>query len=208
MLVSASFLGCKNPPEVLKKLEKTDCDFIHVDVKDGKFVPGKTMPFKEMQNIYKYTSKRLDIHLMVEEASSFIRDYAGLNTEYITIHVESNHVLENLQLIESYHIKPGLAINPDTPLQEVVPYLPLIKQILIMSVEPGQSGQEFIKEMEKKCLEAKALLKEYKLDIIVSIDGGVNNETISYCKKCDMVVSCSYIINSDDFQKRIDSLRR
>ena len=142
---------------------------------------------------------------MVEEASSFIQDYAGLNTEYITIHVESNHVLENLQLIDSYHIQPGLAICPDTPLQDIVPYLPLIKQILIMSIE---SGQAFIKEMEKKCIEARALLKEYKLDIIVSIDGGVNNNTISYCKKCDMVVSCSYVINSDDFQERIDSLRR
>lgn len=208
MLISTSFLSSKNPPLDLKKLDETDTDYIHLDVMDGNFVKNKTMPFSEMKNIYKYTSKRLDIHLMTTDSSSFIKDYACLNTEYITIHVESENVKENLELIKSYHIKPGLAVCPNTPLTEIVPYLPLIKQILLMSVEPGQGGQKFIESTIKKINEAKNLIKAYKLDIIVSVDGGVNDKTIELCKKSDMVVSGSYVILSDDYQKRINSLRR
>ncbi len=207
MLISTSFLSSKNPPKDLKLLDETDTDFIHLDIMDGKFVKNKTMPFSEMKNIYKYTSKRLDVHLMTKDSANYIRDYASLNTEYITIHIESNNVKENLELIKSYEIKPGLAISPNTSLSEVIPYLPLIKQILIMSVEPGEGGQAFIKETEKKLEEAKTLVEEYKLDIIINVDGGINDKTINYCKKADMIVSGSYIILSDNFQEKIDSLR-
>ena len=208
MLVSTSvFLSSKNPPRDLKLLDKTDTDFIHVDVKDGKFVSGKTMPFSEMKNIYKYTSKRLDVHLMVLNSSSYIRDYASLNTEYITIHIESNNVKENLELIRNYGIKAGLAINLDTPFSEIVPFLPLINQILIMSIVPGDGGQAFIIEAIDKIDEARVLVQEYKLDIIINVDGGINDKTINYCKKADMVVSGSYIVLSDNFQEKIDSLR-
>ena len=208
MLVSTSvFLSSKNPPRDLKLLDKTDTDFIHVDVKDGKFVSGKTMPFSEMKNIYKYTSKRLDVHLMVLNSSSYIRDYASLNTEYITIHIESNNVKENLELIRNYGIKAGLAINLDTPFSEIVPFLPLINQILIMSIVPGDGGQAFIIEAIDKIDEARVLVQEYKLDIIINVDGGINDKTINYCKKADMVVIGSYIVLSDNFQEKIDSLR-
>ena len=88
MMVSASFLSSSNVPLDLKKLNETDVDFIHVDVMDGKFVSNKTMPFSEMKNIYKYTDKRLDVHLMVGNPKKYIPLYAELNTEYITFHVE------------------------------------------------------------------------------------------------------------------------
>ena len=88
MLVSTSFLNSKNPKKDLKLLQETDTDFIHVDVMDGKFVENKTMPFREMKNISKYTSKRLDVHLMVENPEKYIEEYAMLNSEYITIHLE------------------------------------------------------------------------------------------------------------------------
>ena len=208
MLVSTSFLSSKNAPRDLKKLDETDTDFIHLDVMDGRFVSNKTMPFKEMKNIYKYTSKRLDVHLMVDQASSYIKDYASLNTEYITIHIESSHVKENLELIQSYGIKAGLAIKPNTSIHEIVPFLPLIKQILIMSVEPGEGGQAFIPEMKEKIDEARILIQEYNLDIVINVDGGVNDKTIDYCKKADMVVGGSYIVLSNNFQEKIDSLRR
>ena len=91
MLISTSFLSSMNPARDLKLLNETDTDYIHVDVMDGIFVPGRTMPFKEMRKIYKYTSKRLDVHLMVEDASKLITKYANLNAEYITIHVESEN---------------------------------------------------------------------------------------------------------------------
>ena len=207
MLISTSFLSSKNIPKDLVELNETTTDYIHVDVMDGKFVKNKTMPFSEMSKIYKYTSKRLDVHLMCMDAEKYIKDYAKLNAEFITIHVESMKVKENLELIHSYSIKSGLAINPDTSVKEIIPYLPLTDLILIMSVEPGRGGQEFIKESEDKIKEVREILKEYKMDKLISCDGGINKETRKYVSKCDMIVSGSYITNSNDFEASIESLR-
>ena len=208
MLVSTSFLSSNNIPRDLKKLNETDTDYIHVDVMDGKFVPNKTMPFSEMKNIYKYTSKRLDVHLMVNAPMKYINDYATLNTEYITIHEEIDvDIIEMLKLIKSYGIKCGLAIKPDTLVSDLVPYLPLLDLVLVMSVEPGAGGQKFIMESEDKIKEVKTLIDTYNLSTKISVDGGINSETKNYCSLCDILVSGSYIVNSLDFSKQIDSLR-
>ena len=208
MLISTSFLDSKNVVNDLVKLDSTDTDYIHLDIMDGKFVKNKTMPFREMKHIYKYTSKRLDVHLMVKNPEKYILNYALLNTEYITFHLEVNVDIEkNLKLIKSCGIKCGLAINPDTEVKELIPYLPLLDIILVMSVEPGLGGQQFIASTVDKIKELRVLLLEYKSDIKISVDGGVNNETKKYCQECDILVAGSYIINSDDFQKQIDSLR-
>ena len=176
MKVSASFLSSKNIPEDLVKLNETDVDYIHVDIMDGRFVENKTMPFKEMRHIYEYTSKRLDVHLMVEKPSQYIPLYAELNTEYISIHVEIDEdIVKDLELIKKYSIKCGLAINPDTSVKELVPYLPYLDSILIMSVVPGKGGQSFIPETVNKIDEVKALIKSYNLDIIINVDGGIND---------------------------------
>lgn len=208
MLVSTSFLSSNNIPRDLKKLNETDTDYIHVDVMDGKFVPNKTMPFSEMKNIYKYTSKRLDVHLMVNDPTKYINDYATLNTEYITIHEEIDvDIIEMLKLIKSYGIKCGLAIKPDTLVSDLVPYLPLLDLVLVMSVEPGAGGQKFIMQSEDKIKEVKTLIDTYNLSTKISVDGGINSETKDYCSLCDILVSGSYIVNSLDFSKQIDSLR-
>ena len=147
MRVCASFLSSKNIPEDLVKLNDTDVDFIHVDVMDGKFVSNKTMPFSEMKHISDYTSKRLDVHLMVENPSKYIPLYAELNCEYITFHVESSEdIIKNLELIKDYSIKCGIAISPDTKVSKLIPYLPYLDLILVMSVVPGRGGQAFIEE--------------------------------------------------------------
>lgn len=208
MKVSASFLSSKNIAEDLKKLNDTDVDFIHLDIMDGKFVKNKTLPFSEMKNIYKYTTKRLDVHLMVENPAKYIPLYAELNTEYITFHVEvDENIEENLKLIKSYSIKCGLAIKPDTKIKEIIPYLPYLDMILIMSVEPGAGGQEFILASENRIKEIKALLDSYNLKTLISVDGGVNATTKYRCQKADMLVAGSYIIKSDNFQEKISSLR-
>ena len=208
MLISTSFLSSKNLIHDLVELDKTDTDYIHVDIMDGKFVKKKTMPFKEMRNIYKYTNKRLDVHLMVKNPKKYIEDYASLNTEYISFHIESDENIEkNLQLIKEYGIKSGLAISPDTEIKELVPYLPLLDLVLVMSVEPGAGGQDFIVKTKDKIKELKILLSEYNSDVKISVDGGINDRTKKYCTDCDILVSGSYIINDDDLQEKIDSLR-
>lgn len=208
MKVSASFLSSSNVPMDLKRLNETDVDYIHVDVMDGKFVPNKTMPFSEMKNIYKFTNKRLDVHLMVEDPKKYIPLYAELNTEYITFHVElMDQVEENLELIKSYGIKCGLAIKPGTPVKSIVPYLPLLDLVLVMSVEPGKGGQEFIPGTKDKLLELRALLDSYDSNIVVNVDGGINQDTKKFCELSDILTAGSYIIRGESFQEQIDGLR-
>ena len=208
MKVGVSFFSSKDIVRDLKILNDTDVDYIHVDIMDGKFVSNKTMPFKEMRHISDFTDKRLDVHLMVEDASKYIPLYVELNAEYITIHIEIDEDIESdLKLIKSFGIKAGLSIKPDTTVSELVPYLPYIDQVLIMSVEPGAGGQTFIPESENKIKEARALLKSYNIDAIISVDGGVNDTTIKMCRDADMVVSGSYVVLSENFQEKISSLR-
>lgn len=208
MKISATFLSSSNVPLDLRKLNETDVDYIHVDVMDGKFVPNKTMPFREMRNIYKYTDKRLDVHLMVEDPKKYIPLYAELNTEYITFHVEvMEHIEECLELIKNYGIKCGLALKPSTPVKSLVPYLPLLDLVLVMSVEPGKGGQKFIPSSQEKIEEVRALLDSYHSKAVINVDGGINDETRDKCQECDILTSGSYIINSESFQQRIDSLR-
>ncbi len=208
MKVSASFLNSSNVPRDLKRLNETDVDYIHVDIMDGKFVPNKTMPFSEMKNIYKFTDKRLDVHLMVQNPEKYIPLYAELNTEYITFHVEvMDKIEEDLELIKSYGIKCGLAIKPNTPVKSLVPYLPLLDLILVMSVEPGLGGQAFLSSTHDKIKELRALLNSYHSKALINVDGGIDNKTKKMCEDCDILTSGSYIIHSENFQEKIDGLR-
>ena len=208
MKVSVSFLSSKDIPKDLVKLNDTDVDYIHVDFMDGKFVKNKTLPYQEMLHIPKFTSKRLDVHLMVAEPSFYIPIFAELNCEYMTIHVEvEEDIVKDLELIKSYSIKCGLAINPDTKVSSLIPYLPYLDQILIMSVVPGEGGQSFIPETSEKIKEVRALVDSYGLNIAINVDGGVTGETKDLCVGCDILTSGSYIVLSDNFQEKISSLR-
>ncbi|MBQ6324348.1 MAG: ribulose-phosphate 3-epimerase [Bacilli bacterium] len=206
--VSATFLSSKNIPRDLTKLNETDVDYIHVDVMDGKFVENKTLQFNELKYIYKYTSKRLDVHLMVENPSKYIPLYAELNTEYITFHVEVlEDIVKDLELIKSYSIKCGLAINPETKVSDLVPYLPYLDLILVMGVHPGMGGQEFIPETVDKVKEVRELIKSYNSKALISVDGGVNDKVKDLLLDVDILTSGSYIVLSDNFQEKITSLR-
>ena len=206
--ISASFLSSRNIPIDLIKLNATDADLIHVDVMDGKFVKNKTMPFSEMKNIYKYTTKRLEVHLMVDEPSKYIPLYAELNTECIMFHVESSEdIIKNLELIKSFSIKSGLAISPDTKISELIPYLPYLDQILVMSVYPGEGGQKFMPEAEYRIKEIKELIKSYNLNILIDVDGGICDTVLDKVVDADILTAGSYVINSSDYQEKITSLR-
>ena len=178
---------------------------------DGIYVKNKTMPFREMRHISDYTSKRLDVHLMVKNPLKYIPDYASLNTEYITIHKDiEDDLLTCLKEIKSYYIKTGIALKEEDEIKDIIPYLPYIDLILIMAVTPGAGGQSFQDEAVSKMKEAQILKKEYSKDFsfIVSVDGGINADTIAKVNNyVDMVVSGSYLSNSANLQETIATLR-
>ena len=175
---------------------------------DGKFVKNKTLSFSELKEIHRYTGKRLDVHLMVSKPIKFIHDYATLNTEYITIHVETKNVLKSLETIDDYGIKKGLSIKPNTPLEELEPYLDKIDLILVMSVEPGKGGQTFIEGTVDRIKKLKKLLKDKKSKALISVDGGINEDVAKKLKDVDVLISGSYVISGDNFQEQIDKLRK
>lgn len=206
--ISVSFLSSEDDIEDLIDLEATNVDYIHVDVMDGKFVRNKNLPFKTLDYLSYVLKKRLDVHLMVTKPIKYIEKYATLNTEFITVHVELGEKLikESFELIKSYGIKCGLAINPDTDIMSLEPYLDYIDMILVMSVVPGMGGQSFIEESTERLNKIRNMIKDK--NIVINVDGGINKETVHKAKQADIVVSGSFIINSDNFQEKIDELRK
>lgn len=204
--ISVSILGAENKIEALKKLNKTDADYMHLDLMDGKFVPFKTPPFNEINKIIANTNKKLDIHLMTSNPSKYIKDYGMLNTEYITIHVEINEVKKYLNEIKEYGLKCGLAISPNTEVKEIIPYLDDIDLVLLMSVEPGLPGQTFNEKIIEKINQLKQIIKP---NTIISVDGGINEENSEILRNngIDMISSGTYVTNSEDYQKQIKRLR-
>lgn len=208
MKISASYLGCKKIGQTLYNLNLTDVDYIHVDVMDGKYVKGKTMSFNELSTIGNYTRKRLDVHFMVEHPLKLIDLYATLNVFCITVHLNIQDDLEMIiKRCSDYGIKIGLAINPDQDISLVYPYLDRIDLVLLMGVNPGLPGQEFIKSTLTKINTLKKEVEKRKLNTLISVDGGVNLDNAKYLKDCDILVSGSTITKSNDYQETITKLR-
>lgn len=207
MRVSVSFIKSKyNEKDTVKLINQTDADYIHVDIMDGKFVDTKNYTFNQIKNIVSNTTKKLDVHLMCDNPSKYIKDYAFLNTEYLTFHLEAvNNIDELINEIHSYGIKCGISIKPTTDIKRLDPYLKNIEQVLIMSVEPGKGGQQFMPSVIDKI---DYLKNTNNKNFIISVDGGINDQTINFVTNADMVVSGSYVCLSDDYQKQINTLRK
>lgn len=206
--ISVSFLSSKDEQKDIKKLNRSSCDYIHVDVIDGKFVKKRHKPYKMLYKMENTITKRLDVHLMVKNPVKYINRFASLNSEYITVHVELEKVDKYIDLIKQYGIKCGLAINPDTDVSILLPYLSKIDMILIMSVYPGKGGQEFIEDTIKKILKIKKIVVSKKVKVKLSVDGGVNDEIANRLDFVDIIVSGSYVTNSDNFDEAIETLRK
>ncbi len=210
MKISASFLSCYKIIPAVKELSLTDVDYIHVDFVDGRFVTGKKIPFRKLKKIRKLTSKRLDIHLMTNQLTKYIKKFATLNCEYITFHVEvTDHIEKYIDMIHNYGIKCGLAINPDTSIDKIKPYLSMVDMVLVMGVVPGYGGQKFIPKTVNKVKKLKEYIVDHKFKTFVSIDGGINDQTLKKINEyVDVIVVGSYITNSDHFQEQITKLRK
>ncbi len=200
-LISASLLSCKdNLESVTKEYNNLDIDYIHLDIMDGIFVPNNSFSYDEIKKIVNNTNKPLDVHLMVKEPEKYIYNYAMLNTEYITFHYETNFDSNLIKKIKSYGIKCGISIRPETNEEEIYDILPLIDLVLVMSVNPGKGGQEFMTLALNKIKNIKEKIKKLNLNVIISVDGGINNSSATECIKSgvDMLVIGSALANSSD----------
>ena len=203
MKISASFLSIKdNLKENIDLLTKCDIDYIHLDIMDGIFVKNKTWDISEIKNLINY-NKPLDVHLMVSDVYKYVDEYKDLNPEFITFHYEVDlDIMDIINYIKKYNIKVGLSIKPNTKVDEIIPYLPYLDLILVMSVEPGEGGQKFIIDSVDKIKK----LKELKGDYLIEVDGGINDSTISLVKDVDIAVIGSYI-TSGNYEEKIKSIK-
>lgn len=206
MLVSVSVLKeYDRLINAVKKVNDSKANYLHVDVMDGKFVNNKKFPIEVVKDIKSISKKPLDVHLMVDSINT-VKEYAMLEPDILTLHAEIIEDYEIIDYIKSLGIKVGLAINPETKISSLIPYIDDIDLVLFMSVTPGLGGQEFKEEVIEK---VKELRKIAPSDLIISIDGGINNKTVSLCKYagCDMVVSGSYVTNMDNYDDAIKELK-
>lgn len=197
MKVSVSVLSNEiKPQDIVKKIDLSKPDYIHIDIMDGKFVSNKTWTTSEVKKFTSYSTLPLEVHLMVNNPSKYIEDYALMNTSIIIFHYEAvKDINEMINKVKLYGLKVGIAINPETNINVLIPYLNMIDEVLIMSVHPGKSGQSFIEESLEKISVLKNIILEGNYKTIISVDGGINNETGLLCKDAgvDELVSASYI---------------
>lgn len=197
MKVSVSILSSSlKASDITKKLDNSLADYIHLDIMDGKFVENKTWTLSEVKKIISYSKLPLDVHLMVNNPKKYVEDYALLNTSYLTFHYEAvKDIDEMIDEIKNYGLRVGISICPDTDVEVLFPYLDKIDQVLVMSVVPGKSGQSFMNNALEKINKLRCEIDNRNLKTIISVDGGINNETGLLCKEngVDMLVSASYI---------------
>ncbi|WP_039041997.1 ribulose-phosphate 3-epimerase [Sporosarcina sp. ZBG7A] len=196
--------------EEIKEVEQGGADWIHVDVMDGHFVPNITIGPLIVEAIRPVTTLPLDVHLMIEEPDRYIEQFAKAGADYITVHVETcRHLHRTIQLIRSHGVKPGVVLNPHTPVETILHVLEDIDLVLFMTVNPGFGGQKFISSVVPKVKQLSDIIKERNLSIEIEIDGGITPETIGTCVEAGatVFVAGSAVYNQDDRAAAIQNIR-
>jgi len=212
-LVAPSLLMCDfaNLGQELERLESAGVELLHLDVMDGHFVPNLTYGFPILEAIRRHTTLPLDVHLMISHPGEYVERYVEAGADQVTVHVEADDPADEvLRQIRSAGAAAGVAINPPTPLSEIEDLLPLCDSVLVMSVMPGFGGQAFDPVALGKL---KALREQVGSEVLLEIDGGVNEETIGSCTEAgaDLLVVGSAIFKHQDYRepvKRLHELAR
>lgn len=193
----------------LERLNHSDADMVHVDVMDGHFVPNLTFGPPLIKSIRKYSKLPFDVHLMISPVEIYIKNYADAGADIISFHPEATHNIEKtIKVIKDCKKKVGVAINPKTSLNTILPVLNQIDQVIIMSVNPGFAGQKFMPEVLPKMSELRKIINEKKLKTEIEIDGGVDfdNARDAIQAGADILVSGTTIFNSSNFNDSIKKL--
>ena len=175
-ILSADF---SNLSKDIRTAEEAGADWIHIDIMDGHFVPNMSMGIKAVQACRKITNLPLDTHLMVKEPERFVDIYMEAGVNHLTVHIEATpHIHRLLQRIKESGCEPGITLNPGTHYSLVEPVLPMVFQVLIMTVNPGYGGQAFIPETLTKIRKIREVLDEVNQQALIAVDGGVSKETL------------------------------
>ncbi|GKQ42568.1 ribulose-phosphate 3-epimerase [Companilactobacillus sp. RD055328] len=194
----------------VKAISDAGADLIHVDIMDGHFVSNITFGMGIIKSLKETTDVPLDVHLMIDHPEPYLKDAVEFGADMVLIHAEATpHIHGAIQTIHNLGAKAGVVINPGTSVESILPILPIVDQVLVMTVNPGFGGQKFIKEMANKIAHLDQLRQtNSNCNFEIEVDGGVDDKTIKYCLDAgaDVFVAGSYVFGGD-IKQRIDSLR-
>lgn len=194
----------------VKEVEAAGAELIHIDVMDGHFVPNITMGPIVVEALRPITQLPLDVHLMIENPDNYIEQFAKAGADYISVHVEAcRHLHRTIQLIRSFGVKPGVVLNPHTPIESIQHILEDIDFVLFMTVNPGFGGQKFISSVVPKIEALSKIIKERGLAIEIEVDGGITSKTIGTCVKAGatMFVAGSAIYNKENRREALQEIK-
>lgn len=194
----------------IKSVEEAGADWIHVDVMDGHFVPNITIGPLVVEAARRVTSLPIDVHLMIENPDRYIKDFAKAGADLISVQVEACvHLNRAIQMIKESGLRAGAVLNPSTPLSSIEWIMEDVDFIMIMSVNPGFGGQDFIPNSLDKVRALRGMIRDRGLATLIEIDGGVNEKTIKNLSDAgvDVFVAGSAIFKSPDYKKTIDKFR-
>ena len=206
-ILSADFLKLG---EEIRATEVSGADMLHVDIMDGHFVPNISIGPFIVESIRNITSLPLDVHLMIENPDTYVRDFIKAGADFLTVHYEASvHVHRTIQLIKEHDVKAGVSLNPSTPVWSLEDILPDIDMALLMSVNPGFGGQNYIPQVTDKIKTLKHILLEKGFSTLIEVDGGIKLENTRDVLDAgaDILVMGSAFFYSQDYGSFIKKFR-